>query len=317
MKKATFSQKQIQEIINYYLAPHSLNDTTKFAGLTKSAIIRDLLISQGIPLHDKTECRRLQWKKQQAFFQEFKNRRTFADMVLDQELKNNIIEDYCKNNLQFKDLLQKYDLSYAMLGRLLKAWQIKKEKSKQVSNLIKNKYKKYQTDKNSLQAYFDNHRIVDCAEHFSMPVRFLEKLIREYNIDWTLHNKNINGCGNSVPENRYYEYLIGQYGKDDVLRQYDKDPRYPFKCDFYVRSKDLFIELNYHWSHGDHPFDPADEEDIAKLNLWKSRVEGHHSYADAIRVWTITDPLKLQCFKENNMNYQILYLKGNVVSNND
>lgn len=56
--------------------------------------------------------------------------------------------------------------------------------------------------------------------------------------------KRENGTFNtSKPEDGYYSYLAEKYGADDVIRQY-KDERYPFACDFYVKSKDLFIELN-------------------------------------------------------------------------
>lgn len=46
-----------------------------------------------------------------------------------------------------------------------------------------------------------------------------------------------------------YERLAVTFGPDDVVRQY-RDPRYPFFCDFYVRSLDLFVECNFHWTHG-------------------------------------------------------------------
>jgi len=32
-------------------------------------------------------------------------------------------------------------------------------------------------------------------------------------------------------------------------------------CDFYIPSEDLFIELNRHWSHGGHFYDPNNIED--------------------------------------------------------
>ena len=33
----------------------------------------------------------------------------------------------------------------------------------------------------------------------------------------------------------------------------NKYDRYPFACDFYISSLDLFIECNYHWTHGGKP----------------------------------------------------------------
>lgn len=53
-----------------------------------------------------------------------------------------------------------------------------------------------------------------------------------------------NGTFNSSkPEDEFYEALAAKFGADDILRQY-RDARYPFRCDFYVKSIDTFIELN-------------------------------------------------------------------------
>ena len=43
------------------------------------------------------------------------------------------------------------------------------------------------------------------------------------------------------------------------------DNRYPFLCDFYIEKLDLFIEYNGHWTHGSHPFDINNKNDILKL----------------------------------------------------
>lgn len=71
--------------------------------------------------------------------------------------------------------------------------------------------------------------------------------------------KNNSFC-KSTPEEIYYNRLIEQYGRDDVFRQY-RDERYPFNCDFYIKSKDMFIECNFHWTHGKHPYDSNSAED--------------------------------------------------------
>lgn len=49
----------------------------------------------------------------------------------------------------------------------------------------------------------------------------------------------------SKPEEEYYKMLCDKYGEQDVERNYNKDSRYPFLCDFYIKSLDLFIECNY------------------------------------------------------------------------
>lgn len=54
-------------------------------------------------------------------------------------------------------------------------------------------------------------------------------------------------------EDKLYLKLKSKF--PDVIHHYAADTRYPFECDFYIPSKDLFIELNFHWTHGFEPFD--------------------------------------------------------------
>lgn len=110
----------------------------------------------------------------------------------------------------------------------------------------------------------------------------------------------------SVPEEEMYKDLVTEYGKDNVFRQYKCD-RYPFNCDFYISSEDLFIELNAHWTHGFAPFDSTNMEHIKKLEMWKEKAKTSNYYKSAIKVWTEKDPLKQRIAKENNLNYIVIY----------
>ena len=40
----------------------------------------------------------------------------------------------------------------------------------------------------------------------------------------------------------------------------NKYDRYPFACDFYISSLDLFIECNYHWTHGGKPYEGTEDD---------------------------------------------------------
>ena len=53
-------------------------------------------------------------------------------------------------------------------------------------------------------------------------------------------NKTFNS---SKQEDLFFKYLVDKYGENNVLRQY-KEKRYPFNCDFYIKTTDTFIELN-------------------------------------------------------------------------
>ena len=110
----------------------------------------------------------------------------------------------------------------------------------------------------------------------------------------------------SHPENHLYSLLCDAFSCDDVVRQY-KEIRYPYSCDFYIKSLDLFIELNLHWTHGGKPFDPDDEECQKKLAFWKEKSKTSSYYRNAIHVWTIMDINKVNTAHKNNLNLIVLY----------
>ena len=108
----------------------------------------------------------------------------------------------------------------------------------------------------------------------------------------------------SKPEDQLYQVLCDQYGEDGVVRHYMED-RYPFECDFYIPSEDLFIELNRHPSHGGHPFDSNNPEDIRLLEELEAK--GDDWSRMIIDVWTRRDVRKFEIAKQNNLNYKVVY----------
>lgn len=80
-----------------------------------------------------------------------------------------------------------------------------------------------------------------------------------------------------------------------------KDVLYPYYCDFYFKDYDLYVEINGHWSHGPHPFNPDNEKDIEYLEYLKSKDTAQ--YQSAIDVWTLRDPKKRKTAKDNKLNY--------------
>lgn len=104
-----------------------------------------------------------------------------------------------------------------------------------------------------------------------------------------------NSFNKSIPEEKSYILLKEKY--PDVLRQY-KSTVYPYHCDFYIPSLDLYIECNYHWTHGGHPYDPLNSEDIKKYNKWKTIY--NFKYCET---WTIRDVKKRNTAKQNNLNW--------------
>ena len=80
-----------------------------------------------------------------------------------------------------------------------------------------------------------------------------------------------------------------------------KSKLYPYNCDFYIPSLDLYIECNYHWTHGGHPFNENNIEDITILNLWKNKNLSY--YDNAIQTWTVRDVNKRNTAKKNKLNF--------------
>ena len=116
--------------------------------------------------------------------------------------------------------------------------------------------------------------------------------------------KQNNSYNKSQDEEFVYQKLIEKYGHANILRQY-KSKDYPFPCDFYVETLNLYIECNFHWTHHYEPFNEKNKEHIELLRTWTQK---HTSYYDnAIHVWTKADPKKLKTFIENKLNHKIFY----------
>lgn len=126
-----------------------------------------------------------------------------------------------------------------------------------------------------------------------------------------------NGTFNSSKaEDSFYQSLLPYFDSDDIVRQYRDEKRYPFNCDFYIKSLDLFIELNLHWTHGGKPFDPNDEECQNKLALWQEKAKTSNFYKNAIKVWTVSDNQKLLTATKGGLNYIAVYSMPNDFASN-
>lgn len=118
----------------------------------------------------------------------------------------------------------------------------------------------------------------------------------------------------SQAEDVLYEMLSAYFGKADVLRNVCVDSRYPYHVDFYVKSRDLFIELNGDKCHNTHWFNENNERDVQIVNSWKEnqlRVEAETGkksrYRKYIETWTVSDVKKRQSAKTNHLNYLVFW----------
>lgn len=133
----------------------------------------------------------------------------------------------------------------------------------------------------------------------------------KYNWNDIVNKMNItkrqnNTFNKSKTEEDFYMILIDKYGQDNVIRQY-RSTEYPYNCDFYIKSLNLYIECTFHWTHGGHEFDKNNPSDIEKLNEWKNKAKSSKYYKNAIKTWTIRDVEKKNIAKNNDLNYVVIY----------
>lgn len=141
------------------------------------------------------------------------------------------------------------------------------------------------------------------VDNFAKTKEFQEK---------TYNTKKVNGTSStSYPEKRSLDLLRERF--KDVKDHYKSD-KYPFECDAYIPELDLYIEFNYHWTHGEEPFDKENLEHQKILSKWSQKVnevnfkgKKKNYFKTAMQVWTERDPKKVKISKENNIKLLSFY----------
>lgn len=210
-------------------------------------------------------------------------------------------ENYNNRNKAKKTTLEKYGVENT------KQWKGAKEKEKEtclkkygVTSYTKTKEYKEKSKETSIKHF----GIDNCTKSETWKEKWYGNKEWVKNKTDSIYNSMIKNNSFKYSKTEKIIFLFLKENYPDVIRQY-KESRYPFKCDFYIPTKDLFIEYNGYWTHGGHPFDENNPDDINKLNKWKSK--DNKIYKAAIKTWTIKDPLKIKTFNENKLNYIILW----------
>lgn len=119
--------------------------------------------------------------------------------------------------------------------------------------------------------------------------------VKEFKDKWLASlKKNNPNIGTSIQETSIYNAIKQKHL--DVKFHYTNDPRYPFECDFYIPSLDLFIEYQGHQTHGGHPYD-KDNPDDQSLAKWIKQIFGSNL------TFIKRDPYKRHIAKKNNLNF--------------
>lgn len=124
---------------------------------------------------------------------------------------------------------------------------------------------------------------------------------KEYDTKKKNHSFN-----SSKPEQELISKLIAEYGEEDVIHPY-RDERYPFNCDVYIKSQDLFIEFNGTVEHNGGPYDSTNPEHVKEAIHIEDRARdlGPNSrYWNILRWWTQIDPKNLKLFVKTNLTLE-------------
>lgn len=201
--------------------------------------------------------------------------------------------------------------------------QTMKNKSQEWKNQYKKKLSKSSKGKNKGRTPWNkgltkevDQRVLKNSKSTAQSIKKLSDKLKQQNPnyfnDWRKHINDVmkqnNSFSTSKPQEQFYLKLCQKYGQQNVIRQYS-DERYPFNCDFYIKSQDLFIQLNLHWTHGGHLFDEKNCDDLKKLQFLKEKSKKSNFYKNAIYVWTQLDVKKHKIALENNLNYKAIYDK--------
>lgn len=210
--------------------------------------------------------------------------------------------------------LEKYGVEYSFQS------ENNKEKSKQTR---KEKYgdENYSNREKARKTIFERYGVNNPFELDEIKEKAKKTMRSRYGVDFYVQTEEFNEkahqikkehgtYGKSKEEDEIGELLYKKFGK--IEKQYISNV-YPFPCDFYIPSLDLYIEYQGFWSHGKAPFDENNPEHVKKLEIWKTREKlkkdngksrRKNCYRNAIHVWTVSDPLKRKVAKDNNLNWK-------------
>lgn len=161
---------------------------------------------------------------------------------------------------------------------------------------------------------FQKKRQSTCLERYGVPYysqtddfkrvqseRMLDSKVQEKLCEVRLKNHTFKS---SLPEDNLYELLCLCFDASDIERQYMSD-EYSYACDFYIKSRDMYVELNASWTHGGHWYDVTSNSDSCVLQQWQKKNTAY--YENAITTWTKRDVRKREMAKKNDLNYVVLW----------
>lgn len=221
-----------------------------------------------------------------------------------QKIINNT--DYNKRNIKLKQtLLKKYNVDNAgKLENTIQKSHSKEAITKRIKTYKETCIKRYGVDNVAKTNEVQNKIKQTCLKKYGVTNVFASDIVKlKLNYNEQIKHGNItkkinNSFHISNDEKLCFDLLSLLY--THVERQYSSK-EYPYLCDFYITDIDTYIEYNGTWTHGGHPYDENNIDDISKVNLWKSK--NNEYYNNAIKTWTVYDVNKRNIAIKNNLNF--------------
>ena len=254
----------------------------------------------------------IQEKKKKTMVKRYGVENSGSSSVLLEKMKTTNIEKYgydnyaktdeCKDKIKstnierygsdwyFQSEEYKNKVKSSNLEKYESEWYIQSSdfKNKAKETLIeKYGYDNYTKSDESKERYKDKEYI----EQIKMKMKATN--LKKYGVEYYNHKTNM-----IVSKDTIYELLSNRF--PDIIRQY-RSSLYPYNCDFYIPSLDIYIEYQGNWTHGDSPFNSSNIEHQNKLKDWKDKAEYSSYYKNAIYVWTDLDVRKRETAKQNNI----------------
>ena len=210
---------------------------------------------------------------------------------------------YITDNLTSKEVAKIFDCTSKTVRNYLIKYGIP---VRQISEAVKLERSKWSENKEQVRSYKFMQTWQNTPEELKQ--KYIAKRTKNINsieaIEKARATRKLNGTVKvSKLEIDWFHKLCTVFGKDDVVHQFKSD-EYPYLCDFYIKSKSLYIEIQGHPTHGYEPYD------INNSNH-KTYLEQMQNAGFNMTTWIKRDIVKLQTAIQNKIKLLLIYQKNN------
>ena len=130
-----------------------------------------------------------------------------------------------------------------------------------------------------------------------------ETCLNRYNVESAFQSDKI--------KQKIKETNIRLYGTEYYSQSQEYHDRYPTilqkRIKSFIPSLDLYIEYNGFWTHNKHPFDKNNSNDIKEAEELYKKGLTNEFYMSAYKVWTQSDPYKVETARKNKIKLLVFY----------